>query len=102
MSNIVLALAILSILIACLGVYGLTAFTTSRRTREVGIRKVMGAGYYQIVKVFTREYLWLILIANCHKKNASTVEETSQSIRTAPSPRKLAMAQLRPLSSTWR
>jgi len=64
MSNIVLALAILSIIIACLGVYGLVAFTTSNRTREVGIRKVMGAGFIRIIKVFSREYLVLICIAN--------------------------------------
>jgi putative ABC transport system permease protein len=64
MSNIVLALAILSIIIACLGVYGLVAFTTSIRTREVGIRKVMGAGFLRITRVFSREYLVLIILAN--------------------------------------
>jgi putative ABC transport system permease protein len=64
MSNIVLALAILSIIIACLGVYGLVAFTTLNRTREVGIRKVMGAGFIRIARVFSIEFLVLILLAN--------------------------------------
>jgi putative ABC transport system permease protein len=64
MSNIVLALAILAIIIACLGVYGLVAFTTSNRTGEVGIRKVMGAGFYRIARLFSKEFLILICISN--------------------------------------
>jgi putative ABC transport system permease protein len=64
MSNIVLALAVLSIIIACLGVYGLVAFATSNRTREVGIRRVMGAGFFSIGRVFSREFLILICLAN--------------------------------------
>ena len=64
MSNIVLALAILSIIIACLGVYGLVAFTTSNRTHEVGIRKVMGAGFFRISVLFSREFLVLICLTN--------------------------------------
>ena len=64
MSNTVLALAILSIIIACLGVYGLVAFTTQARTKEVGIRKVMGAGFIRIGLVFSLEFLWLICISN--------------------------------------
>ena len=64
MAKVIMALAIIAIVIACLGVYGLIAFTTSRRTREVGIRKAMGAGFSVISFQFIREFLVLILIAN--------------------------------------
>jgi putative ABC transport system permease protein len=64
MAHVIMALAIIAIIIACLGVYGLIAFTTSRRTHEVGVRKAMGAGFPRISLLFIREFLVLILIAN--------------------------------------
>ncbi len=64
LSKVVLALSILAVIIACLGVYGLVAFITTRRTREVGIRKAMGAGSLRIIKLFLKEFSILILIAN--------------------------------------
>jgi putative ABC transport system permease protein len=64
MANVVLALAIIAIVIACLGIYGLVAFTTSLRIHEVGIRKAMGADFSRISILFIREFLILILIAN--------------------------------------
>jgi putative ABC transport system permease protein len=64
MAKVIMALAVIAIVIACLGVYGLIAFTTSRRTREVGIRKAMGASFSVISFQFIREFLVLILIAN--------------------------------------
>ena len=60
----VMALAIIAIIIACLGIYGLVAFTTSRRTNEVGIRKAMGADFSRISVLFVREFVILILVAN--------------------------------------
>jgi putative ABC transport system permease protein len=57
----------LAILIACLGLFALSAFTTERRTKEIGIRKVMGATTFDVVKLllwqFTIPVLWAIVIA---------------------------------------
>lgn len=64
LSKIVFTLAVIVIIIACLGVYGLVAFTTAKRTKEVGIRKVMGARFFSISRLFAREFMILLLIAN--------------------------------------
>ena len=53
----------LAIAIACLGVFGLAAFSVARRTKEIGIRKVLGATAPRIVKLFVRDFVWLVLIA---------------------------------------
>ncbi len=59
--------AALAILIACLGLFALAAFTTERRTKEIGVRKAMGAGTLDVVGLllwqFTRPVLWANLIA---------------------------------------
>ena len=58
------AFSILAILIACLGLFGLTMFTTSNRTKEIGVRKVMGASVSSIVRLLNFESIRLILIAS--------------------------------------
>lgn len=55
--------AILSILIASLGLFGLVAFTTEQRTREIGIRKVLGASVQQVLLLVSKDFLYLVLIA---------------------------------------
>lgn len=57
------AFSILTIMITCLGLLGLTAFTTQQKQKEISIRRVMGASIPQIVSMITRNYLWLSLIA---------------------------------------
>jgi len=53
-----------SILIACMGLFGLAAFTTEQRSREIGTRKVLGATAWQIITLLARRILVLVLIAS--------------------------------------
>jgi len=53
----------LAILIACLGLFGLASFTAQQRTKEFGIRKVLGASVSQIIMLLTKEYVVLVLVA---------------------------------------
>lgn len=55
--------SILTILITCLGLLGLTAFTTQQKQKEISIRRVMGASVWQVVTLTTRNYIWLALVA---------------------------------------
>jgi putative ABC transport system permease protein len=56
--------AMLAILIACLGLFGLAAFTAERRTREIGIRKVFGARVRDIVQLLAWQFSKPVIIAN--------------------------------------
>jgi putative ABC transport system permease protein len=56
--------AVLAVLIACLGLFGLASFTAEQRTREIGIRKVLGATVPRITVLLCREFLLLVLLAN--------------------------------------
>lgn len=57
------AFTILAIIIACLGLFGLSTFTARQRTREIGIRKVLGASVTSIVALLSKEFLLLISVA---------------------------------------
>ena len=52
-----------AIIIACLGLYGLSAYAASRRTREIGIRKVMGAGVFSVIYYLSKDFLILVVIS---------------------------------------
>ena len=54
----------LAVLITCMGIFALTSLTISRRVKEIGIRKVLGAGIIQIVNIVYKEFILLIIIAN--------------------------------------
>jgi ABC-type antimicrobial peptide transport system permease subunit len=54
---------ILAVIIACLGLYGLSSYSAERRTNEVGIRKVMGAGSLTVMYTLSREFLLLVIIS---------------------------------------
>ncbi|MCB0852133.1 MAG: FtsX-like permease family protein, partial [Bacteroidetes bacterium] len=54
---------VLAVFIACLGLFGLSAFTTEQRTKEISIRKVLGASVSDIVFLLSREFLLLVLVA---------------------------------------
>ncbi len=58
------AFALLAIITACLGLFGLMAFTLLQKTKEIGIRKVLGAGLSDIANVVSKDYLNMILLAN--------------------------------------
>ncbi len=62
--NLISIFAILAIFIAALGLFGLASFAVQRRTKEIGVRKVMGATAQQVVLLVTNEFTTLLLIAN--------------------------------------
>ena len=61
--RLILVFSILAVLIAVLGLFGLSTFAIERRTKEIGIRKVMGASVSNIVHLLTREFLVLVTVA---------------------------------------
>ncbi len=63
LGNIYIGFTILAILIACLGLFGLASFITSLRTKEIGVRKVMGASVPSIVFLLSKEFTILVLIS---------------------------------------
>ena len=54
----------MSILIACLGLFGLASFAVAQRTKEIGIRKILGASVGQIISLLSNDFLKLVLVAN--------------------------------------
>jgi putative ABC transport system permease protein len=54
----------LAIFIGCMGLFGLTAYAIVQRTKEIGIRKVLGASVSNVIALFTADFIKLILIAN--------------------------------------
>ena len=63
LGSVFIAGAVLSILIACLGLLGLSSFMAEQRTREIGVRKVLGATISNVILLLSRDFTWLILLA---------------------------------------
>jgi len=61
--KVFIVLVILSILISCLGLFGLAAFTAEQRTKEIGIRKVLGASVTRITTMLSADFLKLVFIS---------------------------------------
>jgi putative ABC transport system permease protein len=64
LGHILRAFAGLAVLIACLGLFGLASYMAEQRTREVGIRRVLGASVSQISLLLCKEFILLVLLAN--------------------------------------
>ncbi len=62
-STLFLVFCCITIVIACLGLFGLAAFSTEQRTKEIGVRKVMGASVEGILLLLTRDFVRLVLLA---------------------------------------
>jgi len=56
--------AILAIFVACLGLFGLASFMAEKRTKEIGIRKILGASVTQVTRLLCREFFLLVFVAN--------------------------------------
>lgn len=64
MEKLLKGFSLLAVLISCLGLFGLASFTAQQKTKEIGIRKALGAGVWSIVFMFSRQFLKWVLIAN--------------------------------------
>ncbi len=63
LGNIMNLFAMIAVLLACLGLFGLSSYSTQQRYKEIGIRKVLGASVNNIVVVLSKDFIWLTLIA---------------------------------------
>ncbi len=64
LSSLIISFTALAIIIGCLGLFGLASYLAEKRSKEIGIRKVLGANVSRIVYMLSKEYLKIILIAN--------------------------------------
>ncbi|KAA2239546.1 FtsX-like permease family protein [Chitinophaga agrisoli] len=58
-------LAVLAIVISCLGLFGLAAYIAEQRTKEIGVRKVLGASVTQVWVLLSGDFVWLVMISCC-------------------------------------
>jgi putative ABC transport system permease protein len=63
MENVFSAATLLSILVACLGLFGLSVYTAERRVKEIGIRKILGASVQSVVALLSKEFLKLVVLS---------------------------------------
>ncbi|HVG42982.1 MAG TPA: FtsX-like permease family protein, partial [Chitinophagaceae bacterium] len=63
LGNIVRYASVLSIFIACMGLFGLATLVVVKRTKEIGIRKVLGADVGSIVQLLSKDFIALVLVA---------------------------------------
>jgi putative ABC transport system permease protein len=63
MGNIILVFTVLAISIACLGLFGLAAYTTEQRSKEISIRKALGASLANLVTILSKDFTLLVLLA---------------------------------------
>ncbi len=61
--KVALTFAVLAVLIACLGLFGLATYMAEQRTKEIGVRKVLGASVSNIVSMLSKDFLKLVIIS---------------------------------------
>lgn len=64
MGKVFSVFTVLSVIVACLGLFGLAMHTAERRTKEIGIRKVLGASIANVVLMLSKDFLKLVLLAS--------------------------------------
>ncbi|MFC2158314.1 ABC transporter permease [Acidobacteriota bacterium] len=64
MGKIFIYFTIITILVACLGLFGLASFTTEQRTKEIGIRKILGAPISSVIVLLSKEFTKWVILAN--------------------------------------
>ena len=65
LGKVFIASALLAVLIACLGLFGLAAYTAQQRVKEIGIRKVLGASVASITQLLSKDFIKLVIISFC-------------------------------------
>jgi ABC-type antimicrobial peptide transport system permease subunit len=55
--------AVLAVFISCLGLFGLASFVAEQRTKEIGVRKVLGASVYNLWRLLSKEFVMLVMIS---------------------------------------
>src|SRR5205814_547927 len=63
LGNLATVFAILAIFISCLGLFGLTSFLAEQRTKEIGVRKVLGASIFNLWQMLSKDFVVLVLLS---------------------------------------
>lgn len=63
LSRIINSFTLIAILVSCLGLFGLAAFSAEKRKKEIGVRKVLGAGTFHITRLLSAEFMKLVVLA---------------------------------------
>ncbi len=64
LASLLISFCQLTVFVACLGIFGLAAYSTEQRTKEIGIRKILGSSVSGIVLMFTNKYVRWVIVAN--------------------------------------
>jgi len=64
LASLLISFCLLTVFVSCLGIFGLAAYSTEQRTKEIGIRKVLGSSVAKIVLLFTKSYVRWVIVAN--------------------------------------